>query len=413
MTDVSAARAALDRGRPVVLVIPPAVEQADAIWELVPPAIPALVVCLDHTTAAEWAARAPVSLRVHAVTSLGRAVPLLKETPVDVVAGAPQDLAALAAKSVLKLDAIRTVVLAWPEGFPGTEPAGALDTLLAETRNALRLVLSWNPAALRDFLERHAHRAEVVGTLPVDANGKPLGPLGPARYLVTPVGRRAAAVREAVDALRATRPVVWHGGDVPGTTGDVVLCSALPTRAQFAALAKLGRPVLLLTPAQLPYARTLAAPLTVVPLADAADRALGRLESLRVRVGGLIERGEVDTELAALTPLFERYDAAEVAAALLALRREGDSEKPEPQAAAAPSWVKVFVGVGKKDGAAAKDLVGALIREAGLAREDLGRIELRETFSLVDVASHAVDQAIQRLAGTTIRGRRVQARRER
>src|SRR5436189_2019610 len=213
VTDVSAARAALDRGRPVVLVIPPAVEQADAVWELVPPAIPALVVCLDHTTAAEWAARAPVSLRVHAVTSLGRAVPLLKETPVDVVAGAPQDLAALAAKSVLKLDAIRTVVLAWPEGFPGTEPAGALDTLLAETRNALRLVLSWNPAALRDFLERHAHRAEVVGTLPVDANGKPLGPLGPARYLVTPVGRRAAAVREAVDALRATRPVVRHGGD--------------------------------------------------------------------------------------------------------------------------------------------------------------------------------------------------------
>ena len=130
-------------------------------------------------------------------------------------------------------------------------------------------------------------------------------------------------------------------------------------------------------------------------------------------MGGLIERGEVDTELAALTPLFERYDAAEVAAALLALRREGDGEKPELQGAAAPSWVKVFVGVGKKDGAAAKDLVGALIREAGLAREDLGRIELRETFSLVDVASHAVDQAIQRLAGTTIRGRRVQARRER
>ncbi len=413
MTDVSAARAALERGRPVVLVIPPAVEQADAVWELALPAIPALVVCQDHTIAAEWAARAPASLRVHAVTSLGRAIPLLKEGPVDLVAGAPLDLAALAGKSVLKLESIRTVVLAWPEGFAGSEAAGALDTLLAETRDAARLVLSWNPAALRDFLDRHAHRAEVVGELPVDADGKALGPLGPARYLVTPASRRAAAVRDAVDALRATRPVVWQGGDVPATPGDAVVCTALPTRTQFAALAKLGRPVLLLTPAQLPYARTIAGPLTAVPLADAADRAQGRLEGLRARVAELLERGAVDTELAALAPLFERFDAAEVAAALLALRRQGDSEKSEPQATAAPSWVKVFVGVGKKDGAAAKDLVGALIREAGLAREDLGRIELRESFSLVDVASHAADQAIQRLAGTTIRGRRVQARRER
>src|SRR5213593_2237162 len=91
VTDVRAERAALDRGRPVVLIIPPAVEQADAVWELVSPAIPALVVCLEHTIAAEWAARAPASLRVHAVTSLGRSVPLLKESPVDVLAGTAED----------------------------------------------------------------------------------------------------------------------------------------------------------------------------------------------------------------------------------------------------------------------------------------------------------------------------------
>ena len=155
MTDVSAARAALDRGRPVVLVMPPAVEQADAVWELVSPAIPALVLCLDHTVAAEWAARAPAGLRVHAVTSLGRAAALLKESPIDVLAGAPDDLAALASKSALKLDTIRTVVLAWPESFAAAEPSGALDTLLAETRGATRTVprswgtWPWTPTASR------------------------------------------------------------------------------------------------------------------------------------------------------------------------------------------------------------------------------------------------------------------------
>ena len=71
------------------------------------------------------------------------------------------------------------------------------------------------------------------------------------------------------------------------------------------------------------------------------------------------------------------------------------------------------MGVGKKDRASAKDLVGALIREAGLVKEEIGKIELRETFALVDVAAGAVDKAVRGLAGATIRGRRVAVRPDR
>ena len=83
----------------------------------------------------------------------------------------------------------------------------------------------------------------------------------------------------------------------------------------------------------------------------------------------MLEAGAVDAELALLDPLFDHFDPAEVAAALLALRRETGNEKretgpPEPAAA----WVRVFVNVGRKDRAAAKDLVGALIREVGLGK---------------------------------------------
>jgi DbpA RNA binding domain len=407
----------VERSRHVVLVTPPAVEQAAAVWELVSAGTPALFVCLDHTVAADWAdlASRPPGLRVHAVTSLGRTAALLKLSPPDVLAGAPEDLAALAAMSLLKLDAVVTVVLAWPESSTDPAPGGALDTLLAETRHAARVVLSWNPPALADLLERHAHRAEVIGELPLDSEGRSPGPIGPAKYAVTPAGRRAGALREVADALRAVQPVIWSGGDIPASlAGDALLCSVLPTRAQFTALAKLAAPVLLLTPAQLPYARTIAAPLTPVALSSGADRGLTRVDRLRGQVANLIDGGRVDTELAALAPLFERYDAAEVAAALFALSRKepaGDAEGPA--AAPAPQWVKLFVSVGKKDGAGAKDLVGALIREAGLARDDLGRIELRETFSLVDIAPTAVERAIAGLTGKTIRGRRVQVRRER
>ena len=75
--------------------------------------------------------------------------------------------------------------------------------------------------------------------------------------------------------------------------------------------------------------------------------------------------------------------------------------------------MKVFVGIGKKDRASAKDLVGALIREAGVAKDDIGRIDVRETFSLVEVAAGAADRAVRGLTGTTICGRRVIARLDR
>jgi len=123
----------------------------------------------------------------------------------------------------------------------------------------------------------------------------------------------------------------------------------------------------------------------------------------------------VDAELALLDPLFERFDPAEVAGALLALQRETGSGKRDTVIAlpGEGARVRVFVGLGKKDRASAKDLVGALIREAGVPKDDIGRIDVRETFSLVEVAAGAADRAVRGLTGTTIRGRRVIARLDR
>src|SRR2546422_10944127 len=73
----------------------------------------------------------------------------------------------LVERAVLKLDRVTSVVVAWPETLVAPEHAAALDALLAEARDARRIVLSWNPGALGDFLERHARRALVIGTPPV------------------------------------------------------------------------------------------------------------------------------------------------------------------------------------------------------------------------------------------------------
>ena len=417
------AKAALERGRPVVLVCPPAPEQAHALWDLLGPTLglgpgvgpPVLIVCADDAAAAAWPSLAPAGLRIHAVTGLARSARRLKERPPQVLTGAVKDLAALVQRAVLKLDQVASVVVAWPEALIAGEHAGALDTLLGEAREARRLVLSWNPARLTDFLERHARRPLVVGTLPVDESGAPLPPVGRARYCVVPPGRRPAVVRDALDSLDAREPLVWRGGpvSVPEDRPDAVICTALPSREELAALIRLAEPVVLISAAQLPYLRSIA---NLAPLAlpGTADRARDRVEELRERVARVLENG-VDQELALLDPLFERFDPAEVAAALLALQRETGSGKRETISSGMvdAARVNVFVGVGKKDRASAKDLVGALIREAGVAKDDIGRIDVRETFSLVEVAAGAADRAVRGLTGTTIRGRRVIARLDR
>jgi ATP-dependent RNA helicase DeaD len=110
--------------------------------------------------------------------------------------------------------------------------------------------------------------------------------------------------------------------------------------------------------------------------------------------------------------LFERWDPAEVAAALLALSRQPSavSEDGADVTAAPDQWVKVFVNVGKKDRAGAKDLVGALIKEVGLEKGQIGRIDLRESFALVEVAPAAAETVVRRMTGVTIKGKSVAAK---
>ncbi|PYO90499.1 MAG: hypothetical protein DMD66_02385 [Gemmatimonadetes bacterium] len=394
--------------RHVVLVLPPAVERAGNVWELMDPH--AIVVCADYEQATLWADAAPTKFRAHAVTGLARCTALLKEGRVGVLAGSPADLAALVARAALKLESVQTIVLAWPEGF-----AAELDTLLAEAPEARRVILSWNPSALDAFYERHARRPEIIGNLPLDPDGNPLSAVGSARYVVTSASRRAMAVRDVLDAVRAARPYVWNGGPVAiPEDADVVVAATLPARDEMQALvaSRAGQPVVLALAAQVPYLRSIAV-LTPLPLSPTAERAQDRNAALRTQIAARLEHGSVDAELAALAPLFEEHDPALVAGALLALSRQPSEAGTAPAEAPQAGWSRLFVSVGRKDRASAKDLVGALIKEAGLQKGQIGKIDVRETFSLVEIASPAVEQAERRLSGVSIRGRRVTARPDR
>ncbi len=148
-------------------------------------------------------------------------------------------------------------------------------------------------------------------------------------------------------------------------------------------------------------------------------RVAGELE----RITGALHRALQEEELAphylALEGLFHEFSPAEVAAAAMALLRkqaasgkgtQGDEASQRDTRVSGPApktWVRLFFGVGEKEEVGPGDLLGAIAGEAGVEGSQVGKIEIRETFSLVEVVANVADRVVRGVNGTTIRGRSV------
>ena len=73
---------------------------------------------------------------------------------------------------------------------------------------------------------------------------------------------------------------------------------------------------------------------------------------------------------------------------------------------------KIFIGAGRDAGIRPQDLVGAIANEAGVAGGLIGAIQITERFALVEVPEDVAEQVIRALGKTTIRGKKVQVRRD-
>ncbi|MDA1104447.1 MAG: DbpA RNA binding domain-containing protein [Gemmatimonadetes bacterium] len=148
----------------------------------------------------------------------------------------------------------------------------------------------------------------------------------------------------------------------------------------------------------------------------------GVVEQLRQMVERAMEEEDLAPYLLALEPLFDRFDPAEVAAAAVALLRKRDAPRSAArsssgsgtmsaasQATSTPAWAKLFVGVGERDGLRAGDLLGAITGETGVSGESVGKIEIKESHSIVEVHDAVARKVIQAINGTTIKGRAVRA----
>ena len=69
--------------------------------------------------------------------------------------------------------------------------------------------------------------------------------------------------------------------------------------------------------------------------------------------------------------------------------------------------------LGARDGIAAKNLLGAILNEGGLAREAIGRIQVRDSFSLVELPEEGLEKLLAKLKDTRVAGKQLKLRRYR
>jgi hypothetical protein len=73
--------------------------------------------------------------------------------------------------------------------------------------------------------------------------------------------------------------------------------------------------------------------------------------------------------------------------------------------------VRLWIGAGKRDEVGQGDLMAALTRYAAVPREAIGKIEIRESFTLVELTSGVDAEAVaEKVTGRSIGKRRLVAR---
>ncbi len=429
----AAARAAIESGKPLIYVCPPATWAAlplfDHLWSSGETGLETIVLAPGPSEAAELTdtlttrdARQPICL----VSGLARAARRLGAGPVRTLITTPSDAVQLVGRSQLRSEGVRHVVVLWPEIHATLEAGALLDTVLEAFSGTQRLVVTRNPLDAEDFLNRHAYRAATSYV-----SRTPQVPLRGVRYAVVPPEQLRTALRAALDVLNPASTLLWDpsplaaerwrslAGDptvhVSAVIGaepvDLAIAVDLPSGEALAALGAVAKQsVVLIRPHQLPYLRQLADPLGVLRLPSEVDRARDRAGALRRKLRDRLEAESDPGALYAIAPLLDEWDPALVAAAALQLAEPG-AGAPTPQREGT-HWVRVRLDAGRRERLRAGDVVGALLNAVGLARHQVGRVDIREGFSVVDVRAEAAERAVKGLDGLVVRGRRIGARTE-
>jgi ATP-dependent RNA helicase DeaD len=408
-------------------------------------------------------------IEVVPVSSAARAGRIFKTRPVLAVAGTAAELLELVRASLLKLDTVRTVALAWADDIlqEGPDTVAALEGLLGELSDAGRVIVTRKlTPAVENLVERYARRARRVGPADMEIPQLPADYEMPIIKFVTVAGSgRASALRRLLDDLdppsavvvardeaaadeasRTLKTLGYHDDDesitvTRGYVGSVATHTVifyqppvLPAELHQIAQAKPVQVVVIAAPGEVPWLRELASGrLAPLNLHGPERRAHDREESVRQELRVVLARGLPAREVISLEPLLREFDGTELAAAaLLLLEREraqrraaeanpataakarpAEGERPRGGGGATAGMTRLFMTIGTRDGVKVGDLMGMIAGEGGIAGDKVGKIDLQESHALVEVAEADAAGVIARVNGSMVKGRRVVVRGER
>jgi ATP-dependent RNA helicase DeaD len=395
----------------------------------------------------------------HTVAALGS--PWLLPGRAQIVVGAPADVLAAAASGDLSLGEVQVLVVDQAHVIERLDGLETVEQVIDYIPQDAQRILSALPVTegVADLVERHFRRALTMpgrdlveplkrGTVRfrIITEPKEAGALALTEELLTGDARHVLFYSRSEDRAADLGDYLTLHGFVAGAPGDASVPVWLGVDALAGRAAAQGVPglvvvshdvppdpdtldrrhsigsqsVVLVLPRELAHLKGLGrrTGYETVPFPPPASRAPTAIDELRAALTRTLEAGDGTPYLPVLEPLFERFDPTEIAAAAVALLRErkpvaaaepGARAPASHEPAASPAWAKLFVGVGERDGLRPGDLLGAITGEAGVEGNAVGKIEIRESHSVVEVHDAVARKVIKALNGTTIKGRAVRA----
>lgn len=356
----------------------------------------------------------------HPVTGIARASRMAREGTTTLIA-TPGDTLALLKAAAQGIRGIRRVFIWSTDAMLLREDSETLDTVLAECSGAQRIIHATRVPA--DFVERHARRAPVVQVANANRVTQQV------RYALVEEDRTVWAVRKCLDIVDPESALIWDPSDrfrwesdlllsdsievasAPTmTNADLAIATDLPSVDILEELVARGRDVIvLIRPRQLPFLQEFCGRLKPMKLPSEADRVRDRASLLRRNVREQISaNSDISFTLSALEPLFYDHDPAVVAAALANVALE--AQPPVSPLEDLPAWVKIFLTIGQKEKITIRDVVGSILNSTGISRDSVGKVEIRDSFTLVEIRPADAERVVSELNGSTLRDRRITAR---
>jgi ATP-dependent RNA helicase DeaD len=380
----------------------------------------------------------------------------------EIVFGTPADVLAKVAANELDLSGVRALVVDQAQHLERFGGLGDVERVIDYIPADAQRIVTALPVTtgVADFVERHCKRALTWPAASPDSSGT----RGSVRFRVTSDAKEPAALQLAEELLTGggARHVLFFcrsddraadlgdyltlHGYIAGAPGDASVPIWLGVDALAARSAAKGvedvRVVSYDVPAdpdtldrrhgigadgvvmalgrEVSHLRSLTKQIGYepVPFPAPVSRKTSALDQLRASLERALENEDGAPYHTMLEPLFERFDPTEVAAAAVSLLREvkpaahaapAPRQAAEPDTSDAPAWAKLFLGVGERDGLKPGDLVGAITGEAGVDGKQVGKIDIRESHTVVEVHDSVARRVIKALNGTTIKGRAVRA----